>query len=136
MHPLSGMMMPVMTMACIGFAVKENFAPFLMTHPEILDHMLTMDAVQKQHMIEQFDEHELCDRAIHYFSNDEIYLENHKIFYQHPLRKVLYQMQIHLDFLSSSWLQMPSEEEALPAAGHNGYRAVPAIPYIFQKAPE
>lgn len=99
MHPLSGMMMPVMTMVCIGFAVKENFAPFLMTHPEILDHMLTMDAVQKQHMIEQFDEHELCDRAIHYFSNDEIYLENHKIFYQHPLRKVLYQMQIHLDYI-------------------------------------
>lgn len=99
MHPLSGMILTVMTMAWIGFAVKENFAPFLMTHPEILDHMFTMEPAQKQHMIEQFDEQKLCDRAIHYFSNDEIYLENHKIYYQHPLRKVLYQIQIHSDFI-------------------------------------
>lgn len=86
-------------MTLIGFAIKEPFASFLISHSDVLDQIQTMKDEQKQHMIEQFDEQELCKRAIHYFSNDEIYLEDHKICYHHPLRKVLYHITIHPNYI-------------------------------------
>lgn len=76
------------------YALQENFAAYVMKHPTLLQHIDTMALKQKQQLIQLMDEKDLLQRAITYFDNDAIYLENHTLYYENNLCKRMYRIRI------------------------------------------
>ena len=80
-------------MKSICYALKPGFADFIQSHPDLLNQLSTLSEEQCKALIQKPDEEELCQRAIHYFHNDDIYLSDHIIYYENALKKTIYTMQ-------------------------------------------
>ena len=80
-------------MKSICYALKAGFADFIQSHPDLLNQLSTLSEEQCKALIQKPDEEQLCERAIHYFHNDDIYLSDHIIYYENALKKTIYTMQ-------------------------------------------
>jgi len=77
-----------------GYALQSGFFAFLEEHPDMLMQIAKLDEEQQQHMVLSLNEAELCERAIHYFNNETIYLKDHMIYYENSLKKTVYTMEV------------------------------------------
>lgn len=80
-------------MKTLCYAVKPGFAAFIEAHPGLLDQLSSLTEAQCKALIQFPDEEELCQRAVHYFHNDDIYLNEHIIYYENALKKTVYTME-------------------------------------------
>lgn len=80
-------------MKTLCYALKPGFANYITAHPDLLNQLSSLSEEQCEALIQVPDEEELCQRAIHYFHNDDIYLSDHTIYYENTLKKTIYTMQ-------------------------------------------
>lgn len=81
-------------MEMIGYAVKNEFAEYINKHNEFLDQLSVIPKEQLMCIVDAPDEEELCERAVQFFHNEAIYLENHTIYYENKLKQTIYEMRI------------------------------------------
>lgn len=81
-------------MKWIGYALQTGFYDYISLHPEVLRQLPVLSPKQQAQFVRHLDEEELRIRAITYFDNEAIYLEDHTLFYKHPLRNITYQINI------------------------------------------
>lgn len=81
----------MMKMLC--YAVQPGFAHVIAAHPTLLNDLDALSEEQCQALLKMPDEVELCERAIHYFHNDSIYLNDHTIYYENALKKMVYTIE-------------------------------------------
>lgn len=78
----------------IGYVVKNGFFEYMDQHHDFFDHLSVLSQEQLDHIFDTPDENELCDRAIQFFHNEEIYLDNHTVYYENKLKQTTYAMRI------------------------------------------
>lgn len=84
----------VMKMKWVGYALQNGFSEYLFKHPDLLEHLSSLSQEQCQQLVLPLDEEELQLRAMTYFNNEQIVLHNHKLSFEHPLRKKTYAITI------------------------------------------
>lgn len=80
-------------MKTLCYALKPGFADFIKAHPSLLNRLSSLSEEQCKALIQIPNEEELCERAVHYFHNEDIYLSDHTIYYENALKKTIYTMQ-------------------------------------------
>lgn len=81
-------------MEMIGYAVKNGFYEYMKQNHSFFDQLSALSDEQVGCMLDTPDEIELCERAIQFFHNEEIYLDNHTIYYENKLKQATYAMKI------------------------------------------
>lgn len=84
----------VMDMELTVYALQKGFSSYLHTHPEFVEHMDAFSMEQQQKFVLPIQEEELMERAITYFDDPSIYLEDHTLYYAHPLRNTTYKIKV------------------------------------------
>lgn len=74
-------------------ATQSSYA-FLKERPSFFRYLASFQEKQKECFVQAMDEEELRQRAIQYFDDDTIFLENHELCYENKIRKTMYKIRI------------------------------------------
>ena len=80
-------------MEMIGYAVKDGFIDYLDKHHHFVDQLFELPKEQLDCILDIPDEKELCERAVQFFHNEAIYLDDHTVYYENKLKQTTYAMQ-------------------------------------------
>lgn len=81
-------------MEMIGYAVKSGFYECMKQNHSFLDQLSKLSKEQIGCILDTPNENELCERAVQFFHNEAIYLDNHTIYYENKLIQATYAMTI------------------------------------------
>ncbi len=80
-------------MEMIGYAVKNGFFEYMNKHHSFLDEISLLSREQLDSILDTPNEQELCERAIRFFHNEAIYLDDHTVYYENKLKQTTYAMR-------------------------------------------
>lgn len=76
------------------YAIQKEFSSYLQKHPAFLACIKEFSLEQQKKFLLPIQEEEIKERAIAYFDEPSIYLKDHTLYYEHPLRAVTYKIKI------------------------------------------
>lgn len=76
------------------YALQKGFSSYLNIHPEFVEYMDEFPLEQQEKFVLLMQEEEIKERAIAYFDDPTIYLQDHILYYENTLRSTTYKIKV------------------------------------------